>query len=531
MPDQSPARRVAGFIARFDPSIARLVRASRTALRKRFPTAVELVYDNYNALAMAGARTSGPPRSWSPWPCSRAGYSSTSRAGRRFPTQEAADGQRQPGSPHPPRESQSVEGAGGRGTPACGQSAGQDASSRQRTRLHGHQVGVRASSGRGAPPAIEPGWRWPGGRVLSSRRIGDPSMKDVITAQDVQSVPPGGELSTGLGAIVTPWARELAATRGIRIVQAPAAPGRGRGGGGRGPRRLPAEGGGQGAAHPPGLSLQRPRHLLHRAGGLSRHRARRRAGGASPAKPGWASSSTAPASGPRWRRTRSPACAPPSASTRRPPATPASTTTPTCSPWARSSSTPRRADRGDVPHRPLHRGAPRPPRREDQGHRGVVPASDRPRPRRAAGARHPRADPPGGGAVRVPLRGRRMLPGPAGPPGRPRRGALRDAGRRQPVPARHRPRHRPHAAEARGHPRADRDPVRGGPRARLRHRLREPGVGPPVRGPAARIGDPRVHGGRASRWGPPCPRSRPTRPGAWSRKARARSTWSSTSAR
>jgi hypothetical protein len=52
MPDQSPARRVAGFIARFDPSIARLVRASRTALRKRFPTAVELVYDNYNALAI-----------------------------------------------------------------------------------------------------------------------------------------------------------------------------------------------------------------------------------------------------------------------------------------------------------------------------------------------------------------------------------------------------------------------------------------------------------------------------------------------
>jgi ribose 5-phosphate isomerase B len=41
----------------------------------------------------------------------------------------------------------------------------------------------------------------------------------------VQSVPAGGEISTGLGAIITPWARELAATRGIRIVQAPAAPG------------------------------------------------------------------------------------------------------------------------------------------------------------------------------------------------------------------------------------------------------------------------------------------------------------------
>jgi len=50
-------------------------------------------------------------------------------------------------------------------------------------------------------------------------------MKDVITAQDIQSIPPGGELSTGLGAIVTPWARELAATRGIRIVQKAAAPG------------------------------------------------------------------------------------------------------------------------------------------------------------------------------------------------------------------------------------------------------------------------------------------------------------------
>ena len=39
-----------------------------------------------------------------------------------------------------------------------------------------------------------------------------------------------------------------------------------------------------------------------------------------------------------------------------------------------------------------------------------LPPNDRPRPRRAAGARHPRADPPGGGAVRVPRRGRRMPP-------------------------------------------------------------------------------------------------------------------------
>ena len=51
---ESPAKQLAGFIARFDPSIAKLVRAARTVLRKRFlPTAVELVYDNYNALAIA----------------------------------------------------------------------------------------------------------------------------------------------------------------------------------------------------------------------------------------------------------------------------------------------------------------------------------------------------------------------------------------------------------------------------------------------------------------------------------------------
>jgi RpiB/LacA/LacB family sugar-phosphate isomerase len=43
-------------------------------------------------------------------------------------------------------------------------------------------------------------------------------LKDVVTAQDVQAVPPGGEVSAAPGAIVTPWAREMAASRGVRIV-------------------------------------------------------------------------------------------------------------------------------------------------------------------------------------------------------------------------------------------------------------------------------------------------------------------------
>ncbi len=49
---ESPAKQLAGFIAKFDPSIGRLVRSARAVLRRRFPTAVELVYDNYNALAI-----------------------------------------------------------------------------------------------------------------------------------------------------------------------------------------------------------------------------------------------------------------------------------------------------------------------------------------------------------------------------------------------------------------------------------------------------------------------------------------------
>jgi ribose 5-phosphate isomerase B len=45
---------------------------------------------------------------------------------------------------------------------------------------------------------------------------------DIITAEDVQAVAPGGELMASVGAVITPWAREVAATRGVRITQAAA---------------------------------------------------------------------------------------------------------------------------------------------------------------------------------------------------------------------------------------------------------------------------------------------------------------------
>ena len=53
----SPAKQVAGFIAKFDPAIAKLTRAARAIVRSRFPTAIELVYDNYNALAIGYSST------------------------------------------------------------------------------------------------------------------------------------------------------------------------------------------------------------------------------------------------------------------------------------------------------------------------------------------------------------------------------------------------------------------------------------------------------------------------------------------
>src|SRR3954466_6337012 len=51
------AKQLSGFIAKFDPKIARLVRATRSALRKRLPTAIEQVYDNYNFLAIGFCTT------------------------------------------------------------------------------------------------------------------------------------------------------------------------------------------------------------------------------------------------------------------------------------------------------------------------------------------------------------------------------------------------------------------------------------------------------------------------------------------
>jgi hypothetical protein len=61
MPKKTPTQQLAGFLAKYDPAVAIIARAALERLRKRLPWATEIVYDNYNALAVGfgpGDRTS-----------------------------------------------------------------------------------------------------------------------------------------------------------------------------------------------------------------------------------------------------------------------------------------------------------------------------------------------------------------------------------------------------------------------------------------------------------------------------------------
>jgi hypothetical protein len=53
--EKNAKEQLASFIAKFDPQVARLATAILGKMRRLFPTALELVYDNYNALAIGFA--------------------------------------------------------------------------------------------------------------------------------------------------------------------------------------------------------------------------------------------------------------------------------------------------------------------------------------------------------------------------------------------------------------------------------------------------------------------------------------------
>src|SRR5262245_32758134 len=54
---ETPTKQLAGFISKYDPTVAKLARATRAAMRRRLPTAHELVYDNYQFLAIGYGST------------------------------------------------------------------------------------------------------------------------------------------------------------------------------------------------------------------------------------------------------------------------------------------------------------------------------------------------------------------------------------------------------------------------------------------------------------------------------------------
>lgn len=49
---RSIAERLTGYLAKLEPSTAVLMLGARAIIRRRFPTAIELVYDNYNFFVM-----------------------------------------------------------------------------------------------------------------------------------------------------------------------------------------------------------------------------------------------------------------------------------------------------------------------------------------------------------------------------------------------------------------------------------------------------------------------------------------------
>ena len=56
----TPERRLEGFVAKFDPKTQALIRSVRRALRRRLPTANELVWDNYNFFVIGYSATERP---------------------------------------------------------------------------------------------------------------------------------------------------------------------------------------------------------------------------------------------------------------------------------------------------------------------------------------------------------------------------------------------------------------------------------------------------------------------------------------
>jgi len=61
---EAVAKEVEGFIDKFEPAMAMMIREVRASVRKRLPGANELVWDNYNFFVLGYSPTERPSDSW-----------------------------------------------------------------------------------------------------------------------------------------------------------------------------------------------------------------------------------------------------------------------------------------------------------------------------------------------------------------------------------------------------------------------------------------------------------------------------------
>jgi hypothetical protein len=57
---RTPEQQLEGFVAKFEPIMGKLIRECRSAMRKRFPAANELAYDNFNFFVIGYSTTERP---------------------------------------------------------------------------------------------------------------------------------------------------------------------------------------------------------------------------------------------------------------------------------------------------------------------------------------------------------------------------------------------------------------------------------------------------------------------------------------
>jgi hypothetical protein len=57
---ETPEQQLESFVAKFEPGMGKLIRECRSVMCKRFPTANELVYDNYNFFVIGYCTTERP---------------------------------------------------------------------------------------------------------------------------------------------------------------------------------------------------------------------------------------------------------------------------------------------------------------------------------------------------------------------------------------------------------------------------------------------------------------------------------------